>query len=245
MVSKSVENNYKGHALRITVGITALVLMLTGGAGAATPISSCTTISSPGEYLLTQSITNSPATYCMNIISSNVVFDGAGYAIDGADIVNTYGVYVYSSITAVTNVTIKNLTVTDWYYGIHYRNAANGNITNNIAISNNNRGISLDSSINNMLSSNIANSNYLGIYLVSSSNNNTLTVNNASNNNYGILLSNSSNNILNENTANSNNGGDGFYLHYSSNNNTLRGNNASNNGPYADGIDWTLPTVIY
>ena len=83
-----------GHALSIAVGITMLILLL-AGRGAAMPISSCTTISSTGEYVLDQNISNSGTSSCINITSSDVIFDGAGYTIDGIETANSYGMYVY------------------------------------------------------------------------------------------------------------------------------------------------------
>jgi S-layer protein (TIGR01567 family) len=200
-------------------------------------IDSCVQITSPGVYVLNNSIIDSMNTNCIEITSSDVVFDGNDYMIDGIDISNpqTYGVYVHNSTMVLTNVTLKNLKVSDWYYGIHYSNAANGRIVNNIANSNNNRGISLEYSSNNMLSNNTMESNFIGIYLVYSSDNNTLSGNNATNNGCGICLSNSRNNTISGNNA-TKNLDDGIYLHYSSNDNILRGNNASDNGPYAFGI---------
>ncbi len=153
----------KGHALRIVVEITALVLLLAGGAGAATPISSCTMISSPGTYVLTQSIIHSPASTCIDITSSNVIFDGAGYTIDGVIATGAYGVYVYSYTTGLTNVTVKNLLVMDWNFGIIFFNTQNGSITNNTA-SNNSYGIGLSGSSNNTIYNNyFNNTNNFGI----------------------------------------------------------------------------------
>lgn len=90
MVSKTQKQSW--HALRIAVGITMLVIIAIGGA-AGTNVNSCTTISSPGEYVLTTNINNAVG-HCINITSSNVTFDGAGYTIDGrGPIDGTYGVY--------------------------------------------------------------------------------------------------------------------------------------------------------
>lgn len=220
-------------------------------------ISFCTNIVSPGEYVLNQSIINSSSSSCINITTSDVIFDGAGYTIDGL-VTSTNGIFVYNSSITLTNVTIKNIKATDWYNGIHYRNAQNGSLINNNAnsnnygiylvtssnnklngnnASNNNRGIFVySSSNNNMLSGNNVSNNNAGIYLYSSSNNNMLSRNNASNNSYGIYLSlSSNNNTLSSNIADSNIN-HGIYLDSSSNNTTLSGNNASNNnyGIYLD-----------
>src|SRR3989344_8638188 len=76
-----------------------------------TTISSCTIISAPGLYTLTTNIINSSAVVCINITASNVIFDGAGYMIDGVDAINTYGVHVHNSSIALTNTTVKNQAV--------------------------------------------------------------------------------------------------------------------------------------
>ncbi len=66
-----------------------------------------------------------------HVTSSNVIFDGAGYTIDGiyrwnsatqtAYGASVYGVSVNSySTTSLTNITVKNLNVTEWRYGIYY-----------------------------------------------------------------------------------------------------------------------------
>ncbi len=167
---KMVRNKYcKEHSLITVVGTMAF-LLLAGGTGAATTIISCATISEPGEYVLNQSIINSSANTCIDITSSNVIFDGAGYTIDGiyrwnsatqaTYDVSVYGVSVNShSTTSLSNVTVKNLNVTEWHYGIYYYDASN------VIIANNN-----------------ATSNGIGIRLISSpflsSSNNTLTNNN-------------------------------------------------------------------
>ncbi|MBI5253922.1 MAG: right-handed parallel beta-helix repeat-containing protein [Euryarchaeota archaeon] len=196
----------EGGEMRVILASLVLLfsLFLAGSVSAQTTnVSNCTTISSPGVYVLNQSITNSANTTCIEIISSNVTFDGAGYTIDGNDTAFTYGVYVYNSSTTLTNVTVKNLTVTDWSRGIYYQNAQNGSIANNTA-----------------------NSNSFGIYL-SSSSNNTLTNNTASSSSAtGIVLYSSSNNTLTNNTASSNS--NGIYLGYSDSS-TLTNNNMTNN----------------
>jgi parallel beta-helix repeat protein len=225
------------------------IRVVTISTGGVNQIDSCQVISSPGVYVLTQDILNSSATKCIEITSSDVIFDGNGHTIDGLDTSNTYGVYVYNFST-LTNVTVKNLTVTDWYYGIYYQNTENGaiednnatsnyygiflfssnynTITNNTANSNDNHGIFLSSSSNyNTLSNNTAASNtYGGIYLWSSSNINTLSNNNATSNYYGIYLYSSTNNTLSNNSITSNSYGIRFY---SSSNNTISDNLVSSN----------------
>ena len=143
-------------------------------------VSSCTVIDSPGYYVLNQDIINSSASICINITSSDVVFDGAGHIVDGIDAGSTYGVYAYNP-TKLTNITIKNLKVTDWYNGIYYKNVENGSIVNCNASLNIN-GISLFSSNNNTITNNIVTGNsFNGIHFAFSSNN--ILINNTAFNN--------------------------------------------------------------
>ena len=240
------------HSFMIAVGITLTILMMVGSSVAITEIDSCTTISEPGDYVLNQSIINSVASNCIEITSNDVVFDGAGYTIDGIDASNSNGIYVFN-INTLTNISVINTKVTDWHNGIHYRGTINGNITNNNASSNdngiyisqsgslvlnssnassNNNGIYLESSSGNILAKNIVNSNgNYGIYF-STSSGNILTNNNASSNTNGIGIVYSGSNILISNIANSNNyynsNNYGIYFYDSSSNN-LTNNTASSN----------------
>jgi hypothetical protein len=103
---------HKGYYIFI---ILTLLLMV-GSAGAITEIDSCTTISEPGYYVLSASIINSVASNCIEITSNDVVFDGAGYTIDGIDASNSNGIYVFN-IDTLTNVSVKNTKETDWSNG--------------------------------------------------------------------------------------------------------------------------------
>lgn len=180
-----------------SLSLAALLFIFgVGAVSAQTNVSSCQTINASGVYELNTSIIDSGATSCINITSSDVVFDGQGYTIGGIDTGGTYGVYVSNSTTALTNVTVKNAIITDWDRGIFYRNAQNGSIENNTA-----------------------SSNGYGIRLFSSSSN-TLSNNNANSNGFGIYLDSSSSNTLTSNTVNSN-VGSGIYLFSSSNYNTI------------------------
>jgi len=224
---------------RIGLGISLIILMvvMAGSASAqVTNVSACGAISSPGTYLLNKSLSVSSST-CINITSDNVIFDGQGYSIHGSSLstANSYGVYVYNSGQALGNVTVKNLVVTDWYYGIYYRSAENGTIENNTAYSNT-YGIYLSVSSNgNTITTNTLDRNEgSGIYLNGASSN-TITNNTAysNTNTYydfylgGISLHNSSSNTITNNNA-SNNNVDGIFLNQSSNN-YLANNNATSN----------------
>ena len=188
---------------------------------AATSVNSCIEINDSGSYALTEDILDSADSPCIKILANNVDFDGSGFTIDGIDDSNSYGV---QAGTNYSNITVRNLTVTDWSYGISYQATSSGIIMLITAVSNVN-GIYLDSSSNdNLIDNNTANhndksgigiydsnnntvtgntqeSNYNGINLTLS-NNNTLVNNIMVSNNYGISLSSSSNNIIYNNHFN-------------------------------------------
>jgi len=223
-----------------------LVFLLSGSAVAIIEIDSCQTISSPGEYVLNKSIIDSSpfaVQPCIRINSDSVVLDGAGHTIDGQDGPGTYAVGVYDFPAGLTDVTVKNLTLTDWDTGILY-NGLNGNITRNI-LNSNRIGIRLSVSDSNNLNSNNASNNDIGI-LQEFSSRNKLIANNFSNNRLGIYLfwhpnislpisvSSNNDNIISGNIVSSNT--ESGIKVYKSNNNTLINNDASSNslGIYLD-----------
>lgn len=159
------------------------------------------------------------------IDSNNIVLGGGGHTITG----NNTGSGVY--LLGKTGVTIKNLNVKQFTFGI-YLYGSNNTLTDN-SVSSDNAGIYLHSSNNNTLTGNTASSNTYGISLNFSSNN-TLTGNTTSNNYYGIQLFSasdfdgtlSSNNTLIDNTSSNNTYG--ISIDYSSGN-TLTNNIAQEN----------------
>ncbi len=140
---------------------------------------------------------------------------------------NRHGVlFAYTENSRIENVTSSNNDE-----GICLDSSSNNVLTGNNASSNSGNGICIGSSSNNTLIENNASSNRCGIYLYCSrpspSSNNTLASNTAPNNYYGIWLSSSSNNTLTGNTAS--NSYYGIHVSCSSNYNTLTDNTASNN----------------
>lgn len=195
-------------------------------------ISSCNVISSPGNYILTQNLTNSAELYCIKITSSDVILDGAGYTIQGTDVEYSKGILVYNSSQTLTNVTIKNLTITNWFSGIDVLFSANITLINNRVLKNI-YGISLVSSSACILANNNASYNLWGFNMESSGSNEF--VNNIAANNsyraYNIVKSDNNSftdNII-SNTGGDNNNHGGFLLLYS-NKNIISNNNFINDG---------------
>jgi len=154
------------------------------------------------------------------VTADNIIIDGAGYTVQGT------GSGTGIDLSDRNNVTLKNVEVTNFAYGIYLNSSSNNNIIGNTASSNNDTGIHLESSSNNTVTGNTASTNKYGIWLYSSCDNNTLSDNTASNNDYGIVLSYSNDNTLSGNNAS--NSWAGIWL-YSSSDNTLSGNTVSSN----------------
>ena len=217
-------------------------------------------------YTLTDNIVGDVPGYSSAIVveRDNIVVDGAGYAVQGS------GSGTGINMTKRNNVTLKNVEVYSFTYGIYLRDSSNNTLIGN-TVSGNLNGIFLPGSSNNVLASNSASSNHHGIYcifgssnnllignIVSSndefgiwleidSNNNTLIGNIVSSNYAGIYLLDSSDNILSGNNVSSNSRY-GIHLLKTCNNNTLVGNAVSNNNygiyfeGWRDGINLLFPS---
>ena len=143
----------------------------------------------------------------------NIVVDGAGYIVEGSEAQLSRGI----DLSLRHNVTLKNVEVKRFDYGIYLEDSSNNTITGDNA-THNSYAISLRYSNNNTLTGNAVHySVWIGIFLIHS-NNNTLTDNRVSSNiNVGIGLHYSNSNIIIGNTV-SNNWGGGISLAYSNNN---------------------------
>jgi parallel beta-helix repeat protein len=133
--------------------------------------------------------------YCPIVVEKDdVLVDGAGYSLQGT------GIGAGINLTGRINVTVKNIEISNFFYGIY-----------------------LNSSLNNNLSNNIIQANFYGIYLSASSNNTIVGCNITENESSGVWLRCSSSNDINENRI-TGNGQDGIWLSCSSDNNRVSGN---------------------
>lgn len=202
----------------------------TAGADDATAIDSCTEITEPGRYELTSNLTDSEASTCIRIRSDDVVLIGGGHRVDGVGAFGTAGVLVRSDgDEPLSNVTVRDVTVSDWDDGVRYVGVADGavvgtttannrvgvsllnarglRVADNVARDNRLRGVSLlEESANNTLENNTATDNALfGVHLVEGGvRNNTLANNTASNNEFGIVLIGVHDNVVTGTDANGN-----------------------------------------
>jgi len=146
--------------------LLTLALICLAGTAEATDITTCQTITIPGNYNLTTDIQDSTSNRCIEITANNVCLDCQGHTID-SDGTGRYGIYISRTTPTDTNITIKNGTIKDWRSSNIYLRNANENLIEDMQ--------SLDS-------------NYAGIQLRSTKRNNLTRLVSNGNNQYGYYL---------------------------------------------------------
>jgi parallel beta-helix repeat protein len=171
-----------------------------------------------------------PTYYGVIVQRSNVVIDGKGYTVQGNQSGN--GLYLAS----ISNVTVKNVNVRSFVYGIYLSGSSNCTVIGNNATSNFFSGILIYSSSCSEVIGNVATANgEAGVYLSGSSNNAVTGNMVATNTQAGIALYSSSGNTISGNNATANiYNGNGIYIRNYCSNNTVSGNSMASNG--GDGI---------
>lgn len=234
--------------------ITVLgVIALTPISGAVTIDSLPYVINSSGYYELATDFNDfdpsaSGVGYAIMINGSDVILDGNYRTLDGVDGTES-GIYIENVSSTLSNITVRNLNLTDWgfgiyskanegeflnnsftsgNYGIYFMSSSNITITNNTFNSNSEVSIYLTSSNDNVICDNNISGIYGGIFLEISCYNNSITDNvvEVASFGYGYYLFHSNNNTLADNTAAVGPSGNSFYVS-SSDNNTLTNNTAS------------------
>ena len=166
------------------------------------------------------------------INADGITLDGNNHEIIGASIAYSKGV----QLSGRTGVTIKNLKVKQFYYGI-YSVGSSGNTFISNKLSYNFAGIFMGYWGTNFVANNTALNNFVGIY-IDTSINNIVANNTASNNEWGFYLRGScgwgcyyaTDNILRNNIASNNKQGIRIDMH--ANNNKIYNNNFINNTEY-------------
>lgn len=192
--------------MRISILLLGALIVLGGVAGgtATQPasVSGCTTIDTPGSYELTADISNSATAPCIEITTSDVVFDGAGHEIDGVG--NGTGVRVAGTGT-LSNVTVRNLRVTDWETGVSYATVSDGVVDSVDASENGVVGIEFQKTTASTVRDATVADNEDGLRLVGSADNVVRALDSVNNSNRGALIrSRSPNNTLTGSTVTEN-----------------------------------------
>ena len=208
----------------ISILLIILALGIVGSVCGATYINSLPyTINESGYYILNTSCTDLDDT-AITINADNVVLDGNGMVLDGNNTGWGDGIYVENH----KNITIKNLTVREFWCGIWLDESSNNTITNVNVLNNHIDGIHLEgSSYNTITNVNASYNGYNGICLKYSFNNIITNINVLNHEDDGIRLKESFNNMI-ANVNAVNNGGGICLIH--SSNNIITDVNASNNG---------------
>ncbi|MEM4540519.1 MAG: right-handed parallel beta-helix repeat-containing protein [Archaeoglobaceae archaeon] len=216
-----------------------------------TNVSECMEITQSGNYRLNQSISGllNGNDYCIGIFADDVVLDGHGFSMTGSG--SDTGIIVEAN-----NVTIINVSVSGYDYGIYFDSLNNSTIANSHISYNNEAGIRFQYSDNSTIKDCLIENNDGGIFLYYSSNN-TIENSTISSSSYGITIYNSENIIISDNLilnnyddgiyayqssirvvncTISNNGGFGIYLNYSGDN-FIDNSTISNNGRAGISID--------
>ncbi|NUE02253.1 right-handed parallel beta-helix repeat-containing protein [Halorubraceae archaeon YAN] len=177
--------------------------------GAETEIAACTVITTPGEYTLTGDLSGSQT--CIQIAANDVTLDGMGHTIQGHDLVSgtQYGIHVYNPDERVTNVTVTNLTVDGWTFGVRLQDTDESTVSN-VTAQHSGSGVSLlRAHANEFVNISARENRYRGI-LISGSTQNTFTeiavVDNEIDSSWltargTVYLSGSSNNVFDQLTA--------------------------------------------
>lgn len=90
---------------------------------AGTGVRTCEVIDSPGRYQLQNDISNAIDQYCFEITTSDVILDGNSHIVDGTAIGDSSAVFVNGTAAPLTNVTVKDLNVTQFDRGVTATNA--------------------------------------------------------------------------------------------------------------------------
>jgi parallel beta-helix repeat protein len=169
---------------------------------------------------------NASANIAITIQRSNITFDGKGYTING-----TGSETGFTLADNVVNVTIKNVKIQNFYYGVLISNSSNYNTLTRNTITTCYYGIYINTSSNCAIVENTIGNNKYGVYLQLSQNGN-LTSNTISTNTYhGLIVNSSSDNTISKDTITSNNHGIEFI---NSQNNNVSVNTITSN--YGTGI---------
>jgi parallel beta-helix repeat protein len=190
--------------------------------GSIDPLTANITSMDNVTYTFTNNISDSIA-----VERDNIVVDGAGYTVQGTRAYDSKGI----TLLERSNVTIKNMTIKAFDYGIYLTNSYNNKMVGNNVTNNHYDGITLYYSLNNAVSGNNITENMPGISLYDSSYNSILGNNIKNNGWHGIILEKSSKNIISGNNL-INNSWHGIWLYLSCEENVISGNYITGNWEY-------------
>lgn len=120
-----------------------MICTLQGVCADPIPITGPMVITSPGYYVLENDVTDSPASTFLDIQSSDVIVEGNFHVLGGQKKDWTYGLRVYDTSGCIVNVSVSNLTLKEWHYGMYLRNTSLSRFDNISLLENGQYGIYL------------------------------------------------------------------------------------------------------
>jgi parallel beta-helix repeat protein len=131
-----------------------------------TGVNDCTTIDASGTYYLSSNITNTSAETCFEITASHVHLNGADHRIKGSTEGYPVGVQIRNSRNNITDVSISNITVSNWSIGVEAEAVTNMTISNTSVQHTNEDGFVIrDSSKTTLRATTTAGTKENGIYI--------------------------------------------------------------------------------
>ncbi|MBN2014476.1 MAG: DUF2341 domain-containing protein, partial [Candidatus Altiarchaeota archaeon] len=197
----------------------------------------CSILNEPGTtYYLQKDIINSTKTTCINITANNIILEGQGHTVDGINTTSTYGIYILRPSQQTTNITVKNLEITDWYNGVanYY---ANNNTFYNITSELNYYGVYFGyTNYTNLTESTISNS-LIGLWMLYSSFNTVYNSTFTSCSYEGVRIGADSTYNIFSNMTVSNGLNRGIFIEYAQNN-TIKDSRIENNAGSGIYVYW-------
>lgn len=168
----------------------------TAAAPEPTIVTPGTTITEPGRYELDRDHHDASQTF-LTIATNDVTLDGNGHTLDGTGYYTA--IHVHNATKTLHNVTITDVKIQQWEYGIHLEDTRDAQITNVETRNNDEDGIHLENAHHSILRDVTSTGNeYSGIYLYGSHDNKLTHVTATGNDDDGVHLEDSDrNSILN------------------------------------------------
>jgi parallel beta-helix repeat protein len=176
-------------AVAIT-GAAAVSAISTGPGTASTTVTECTVINdsnapADGVILLGGTIANGTGSPCLTIDADDVVLDGQGHLVDGFETSGGVGIQV-GNATDPTNVTIKNVRLSNWETGLSY--AGTDGAVRNVTVSDSRNGLHVTGSNNTLANNDFDGDGSSGVGIAVEGTHNALDDNTATDGEYGYRL---------------------------------------------------------
>lgn len=133
--------------LVVTTGGAVSVPVAATDAAAATQITSCQEIDSPGSYVLADDLRGEPSSPCLTVSADDVSLSGDGHVVEPT---RTPASGPAIAVADAENVSVTGLTLVDWQTGLSLRGVDGGSVTDVTVVSADVVGVSLAASTRNV-----------------------------------------------------------------------------------------------